>query len=1122
MNIPDAEQRKRALDAARSFIVQAPAGSGKTELLIQRYLTLLARVDQPEAVVAITFTKKAAGEMRQRVVKALRDAAGPRPDKEHEVVTWELARAVSQRSDALHWDLFRNPGRLRIRTIDSLCASLTRQMPWLSRLGAPPNIVEDARELYAEAARRTIELLESGEWSESVGVLLTHLDNDVPKVRDLLADMLARRDQWLRHVVGARHPIDAAAARAALESALENAIPDNLEKARVLLPEDLKSEVVSVVAAAGTNLVAEGLEGSATTCAGMVQLPGSEDLDSWLGIVETLLIKKDDAWRRGVNVTNGFPRDALGLKQRFQELVAALSDNEPLRLALAELRRLPDSQFSEAQWQVLDALVKLLPVAAAQLRVRFRQDGEADYAEVAMAAQQALGDSEEPTDLALGLDYQIQHLLVDEFQDTSVSQYSLLEKLTAGWECGDGRTLFAVGDPMQSIYRFREAEVGLFLKACREGLGGISLELLRLSANFRSDKGIVDWVNAAFPSVLPAAEEITTGAIPFCPSVSVKPAASEPAVTLHPFIGRDDVAEAAQVVETVRAARERGDKVAILVRARSHLTHILPALRDSGLRFRAVEIDSLGEQPLIRDLTSLTRAMLHPGDRIAWLSVLRAPWCGLTLQDLHTLAGAKLHAAVWDLMKDDATVAQLSADARERLSRVGTVLETAMRQRPGSLRVWVEGTWLALGGPACAAGPADRDNAEAFFALLEEMDDGGRIDLAALNRRIEDLRANPDPDADDGLQIMSIHKAKGLEFDVVLVPGLGRESRNEEARLMLWLERPRLGALPELLMAPIHSTGAGSDPTYDYIKRIDARKSEYENGRLLYVAATRARSELHLLGHTVSHAKDGVIELKDPKSNSLLKRMWTVARPVFDAALATAIPPPATPDVERKPQAIERLVRDWRLPALPASVAVPHSMATDERAETSVSFRWVGDTLRHAGTVVHQMLRRIAEDGVARWDSARIERQRAAYGSALLALGVPAADLAPAVENVAAALTRTLADERGCWLLAGGHRDAACEYSLSGIDGGQLINARIDRTFIDEHGVRWIVDYKSSSHRGSDVGSFLDNEQERYRGQLERYRRLFTALEDRPIRMGLYFPLLGGWREVEASGHSVA
>jgi len=210
--------------------------------------------------------------------------------------------------------------------------------------------------------------------------------------------------------------------------------------------------------------------------------------------------------------------------------------------------------------QALAALVRMLPVAAAQLQIEFRQRGAADYGEVAMAAQRALGDAENPTDLSLTLDYRIQHLLVDEFQDTSVSQYDLLLRLTAGWEPGDGRTIFAVGDPMQSIYRFREAEVGVFLKACREGIGQIPLEPLQLTANFRSDSGIVDWVNETFPEVMPPAENITTGAIPYHRCEPVNAVGLSPAVTFHPFVGRDDEAEAAKVVELVHNARQDGRK----------------------------------------------------------------------------------------------------------------------------------------------------------------------------------------------------------------------------------------------------------------------------------------------------------------------------------------------------------------------------------------------------------------------------------------------------------------------------------------------------------------------------------------------------------------------------------
>ena len=151
--IPDAAERERALDTRCSFIVQAPAGSGKTELLIQRYLALLAEVESPEEIVAITFTIKAAGEMRARVLERLAAArANRQPGNAHEARTLGLARAAADRDRREGWRLDDNPARLRIQTIDALCAALARQMPVLSTFGALPATVEDASELYREAA----------------------------------------------------------------------------------------------------------------------------------------------------------------------------------------------------------------------------------------------------------------------------------------------------------------------------------------------------------------------------------------------------------------------------------------------------------------------------------------------------------------------------------------------------------------------------------------------------------------------------------------------------------------------------------------------------------------------------------------------------------------------------------------------------------------------------------------------------------------------------------------------------------------------------------------------------------------------------------------------------------
>src|SRR5438874_479664 len=128
--VADFAQRRRALEPGRSFIVQAPAGSGKTELLIQRYLVLLARVAQPEEIAAITFTKKAAAEMRTRVIDALAKArTAPRPPEPHRALTWDSAAAVLERDAHLGWRLEQQPGRMRIQTMDALCLSLTRQMP---------------------------------------------------------------------------------------------------------------------------------------------------------------------------------------------------------------------------------------------------------------------------------------------------------------------------------------------------------------------------------------------------------------------------------------------------------------------------------------------------------------------------------------------------------------------------------------------------------------------------------------------------------------------------------------------------------------------------------------------------------------------------------------------------------------------------------------------------------------------------------------------------------------------------------------------------------------------------------------------------------------------------------
>jgi ATP-dependent helicase/nuclease subunit A len=212
---------------------------------------------------------------------------------------------------------------------------------------------------------------------------------------------------------------------------------------------------------------------------------------------------------------------------------------------------------------------------------------------------------------------------------------------------------------------------------------------------------------------------------------------------------------------------------------------------------------------------------------------------------------------------------------------------------------------------------------------------------------------------------------------------------------------------------------------------------------------------------------------------------------------------------------LRRLPISWRLPAIPAPAVWNEGEAVVKASEAlpRVEFEWAREVIRHVGTVVHWVLQHIGRDGLEKWDQERVGELRPVVARRLAEEGVPPAQLEAAVARAEAALTRTLSDERGRWILDRAHSDARGEYALSGIIDGKFVNALLDRTFVDDKGVRWIIDYKASSHEGGGLDEFLDRERERYTAQLERYATLMGKIDARPIRLGLYFPLLGGWRE---------
>jgi ATP-dependent exoDNAse (exonuclease V) beta subunit len=522
-------------------------------------------------------------------------------------------------------------------------------------------------------------------------------------------------------------------------------------------------------------------------------------------------------------------------------------------------------------------------------------------------------------------------------------------------------------------------------------------------------------------------------------------------------------------------------------------------LKRRGIRFRAVEQDLLGERPAVRDLLALTRALLHPADRAAWLAILRAPWCGLTLADLQRAANSNPDTPVWEtICNPDFEVNE--PGRLECFRRAMSIAVSRVRRVP--VRECVELAWEALHGPACLESAASRSDARRFLDLIEDLDQGGEIaDLDLLERRVERLFADPDPESDGSLQLMTIHKSKGLQFETVIVPGLGREPAHDERPLVLWTDVPGPAGEPELLMAPVEPDDEDGDPVYTYLRHLERRKAGYESVRLLYVAATRARERLHLLGHTTVRDR----EIQRPRPASLLHLLWPVVRAEFQRAYDSGQP------VAERERPVLRGIELRRLPANWLVRQPPPLDPSPEEIRKPVRFDWVGDTLRHVGTVVHSWLQRFSQMGLDHWTVERIVDLRPAIQTALEALGVPPGEIAEAVRLVTQALAGALSDARGRWILTRREIDG-CEFAAGISMDGAIHHVVIDRTFVED-GTRWIIDYKSSSHEGSNLEEFLDDEQLRYRDQLDRYARLFGQVEGRPVRLGLYFPLLGGWRE---------
>jgi ATP-dependent helicase/nuclease subunit A len=1111
----DQAVRKQALGPGESFHLEAPAGSGKTSVLLARFLTLLARVDAPEEMLALTFTRKAAGELRARVMALLWEQQEPGPDASPlELRLRELAAAVFRR----HGDdaqLKLTPERLPIMTFHGFGAQLLKLAP--QEAGAPLTFSlleeDEARWLKVEALDEMRRRLNSRPARDPVRQALVRrlvrLNNDWRRLAQELSGLVSRRDSLRDFLDLAQVSRDAAAYRQLLEDRFQMVLQPSLEELRAGLGDRALGQAWPGFWRA--------LQGSVHGGLIPPELPGSDpaDLTAWQAVSEVLLTKQG-APRKRLSVKDGFPE---GFDQKhWAPLIQDLPG--PVARLLKQCRDLTPTGASPEEAAALQDLVILVGEALRVYEQLCARKGALDFVDLEAATLNLLAE-DDPTEVMLRLDWRLKHILVDEFQDTSVNQMQLLCRLMAGWQPGAGRTLMVVGDPKQSIYGWRQAKPRLFI-ASRKGLpcsGGEPLPLtpLKLTTNFRATRTLITWANEVFGATI--MKSGTAGAR--FHRAEPRPGAPEgPAPYLALFTGEND--SSARELEARWLARQVAqilptlgpdDKIGILLFTRKHLPRYLQALYAAGLAVRVREGLRLSESRTVAHLHNLARALTRPQDEVAWAAALRGPW---DPQPLATLARvSQIPRSLWpERLRRFAGEDDCPVD----LPGLAETLETARGQVGRRPLADILADWLgaadAWTGIAAGEGSLGVANARTYLDLLAGAETGlPEATFVKADFNLKEAYQPPDPRAQTSqVEILTVHGAKGLEFHQVFLPFLDWQPLKSEDNTPPFLleEIPGPGVHGLALARPYIQEKQSS--LYLLLRDLKNQRVLDEARRVFYVAVTRARQRL-VMSALARLDKQGNWQGSGDSPLTWLREHYRLDLP--PAGSAVSWPGPAM-DVELltevDPQTGETAsprelppAWDFHPEAAPYQVSFPSSLApppdaTAARRETEAAAD--GDAARARGVIMHRALSTLAR-GNPRPDAVSL-------AAALRQEGLTAPAAAALAGEIVAELAACQADPFLAALLAPEISRATSEWLLEDQpQTGVIRRGVIDLLAFDSQNW-WILDFKSSRPAaGEDWETFISQETEKYRPQLLAYREMAAQAKGieppEAIRVGLYF-----------------
>lgn len=1071
----DTPIRDEAVSPTDSFIVQAPAGSGKTALLVRRYLNLLTVVRQPEEILAITFTDKAAREMKSRVLKELALNDG-------------IAAKIHERSKRLHWDLELNPQRMKIQTIDSFAYSIVQRMPIECQLSLDYQSMEKSDDIYHEAAVEFFEqVLRKGSNTEYATDILALFENNIDQAIDTFANMLSHRQNWIKSVqrvlYAKRDGESEAGIFAQLETTRNRYVRNVIATTRRTLPNALTERCKKLCRKVCQNLDIPFYE--------------FEQPEDWATLANVFLTSASSL-RKVVNKNQGFPPGSQE-KQLWSDLTSEI-EQQNLIEAFQRIQKIPNGQILPRHREAFDSLCLGLPSLIQKLNAIFQRRECIDFSELSFAAHRALERDEMPTELALALDYKISHILIDEYQDTSDAQFAFFERIMTTWNPESGNSFFAVGDPMQSIYRFRNANLGLFQRTFNQDILNLKVQPRKLNSNFRSLPSLVEFNNRVFKQVFGSKENAEYGQVAFAESVPANAELQENpnedsvnfVLTLDDPNGWREAQQVALRIEQLISTYSPEDRIALLVPTRTRLAGYFDALKDKGIQWKGIEILKLEVAPVVRDLYSLVEALNEDRSRLAWLSVFRSPLCGLALPDLEKLAEFGTGSEMLNCDK-------LSNTGQVLLARVHGAVQQARQELHLTLRSQVERLWFRLGGNQAYEDVDAMINAERFFELLESTTER-EIRLHDLWTRVQSEYVSESGENAD-LDIMTIHKAKGLEFDHVLLVDISNATGSNPRELVHWAE------FENSLLVAVRDQEI-EDPFYEFLRREEKARDANESKRLLYVAMTRAKKTLSIFGHFNSTEKN-------PRSGSLL----ALLEPFFDEAKEVyADPEPKDMNITRG-NLLTRIDPSFAWvepkPVYEIDESFQHALSTDVSMPVPPQFRQE----LVLGKLVHRELNWLTQ--TSQQDQIFSAERFASWCQFLHAEGIADKEIANLAEKTRVQLDNVLNDDKGQWIVSKNQKDASSESAYSALLDGELTEIVIDRTFVDDADVRWIIDYKTTTMNEEKSPDEVRREcVRRHHSQLSRYASIMRLCEPREIRCAVYYTDLPLFVEIDLQQYS--